>query len=366
MVLSGSSRHVIGSDSNHGTYRGTMRRFSWTLRSIGSRTRRVLLVLYLLAAPSLLAGVAEPSTQEKLNIGYSATGVASAPLWVTQDSGAFRKYGFDVRPIFLAGGLAPVAIIAGEIQFAIMSAGVQIPPALRGADLAMIAAFNNYISHALVVAPDISEPRDLKGKRIAIQRLGDLTHIAAREAVKHLGVSEADLLYQQIGGGSTRFAALQSLNVQGAILSPPYIGRAQKMGYRVLVNLYDLKIPFIGQAVVTTRRFIASHRPMVLNFLKAVSEGIHFYKRERVASVRMIERRFGLPHEEVAEAIEHYIRDLDDRPYPRPEGLKIALELVAQQVPAARGADPERFLDASLLRELEREGFFATLQSAGK
>lgn len=345
-----------------------MDRFSSTLEPVAFHAARVVALFLLLAISLRSSGAAELPTVERINFGYSAAGsVATAPLWITQDSGAFRKYGFEVKPIFLAGGLAPVAILAGEIQFAIMSAGVAIPPALKGADLVMIAALSNYISHALVVAPDITEPKQLKGKRIAIQRLGDLTHIASREAVKHAGLSESDLLYQQIGGVPTRFAALQSGNAQGAILTPPYISRARRMGYRVLVNLYDLKIPFIGSAVTTTRRLISGRRPVALNLLKAFAEGIHFYKREREASMRIIERHIpGITHDELIEAIEHYSRDLEDRPYPRPEGLKIALDLVSQQTPAAKGVDPERFLDPSLLRELERGGFFTILQTSGK
>ena len=57
-----------------------------------------------------------------MNFGYAAAGtVATAPLWITQDSPIFKKYGFDVRPIYMAGGLAPIAILAGEVPFAIMS-----------------------------------------------------------------------------------------------------------------------------------------------------------------------------------------------------------------------------------------------------
>jgi hypothetical protein len=59
-----------------------------------------------------------------------------------------------------------------------------------------------------------------------------LTHIAAREAVKHLGLAEGDVVYQQIGGVPTRFAALQSANTQGSVLSSPYVGRARRLGYR--------------------------------------------------------------------------------------------------------------------------------------
>ena len=217
--------------------------FRFTIKNIAARASQLFSFLYFLTIFSL-AGAADVPALERLNLGYSTAGsVATAPLWITQDIGGFKKYGFDVRPIYLAGGLAPVALMAGEVQVAIMSAGVLIPPALKGADLVMIAALSNYISHALLVAPEITEPKLLKGKRIAIQRLGDLTHIAAREAVKHVGLSESDALFQQIGATPTRFTALQNGNVHAAVLSPPYLGRARKIGFRVLVNLYDHKIP---------------------------------------------------------------------------------------------------------------------------
>lgn len=334
---------------------------------MNSRAMRLFTSLLLSAVP-LSSHAAESPAVERMNFGYSAAGtVATAPLWITQDSGAFKKYGFDVKPVYMAGGLAPVAIMAGEVQFAIMSSGVMIPPVLKGADLVMIAGLSNYINQSLVVAPEIADGKQLKGKRIAIQRLGDLTHIAGREAAKHLGLAESDLLYQQIGGVPTRFAALQSGNTQGAVLSPPYVGRARRMGYRILVNLHELRIPFAGSSVATTRQLIAARRPLALNLLKTLIEGIQFYKREREASIRIIERYIpGAAREELAEAIEHYQRDLEDLPYPRPEGIKTAVDLYAQQNPAAKGVDPERFIDQSLMRELDRGGFFPAPSGSGK
>lgn len=311
---------------------------------------------------------AEPPALEKINFGFSAAGsVATAPLWMAQDSGAFKKYGFDVKLIYLAGGLAPVAVMAGQVPFALMSAGVMISAALRGADLVMVAALSNYLNQVLAVSPELADAKQLKAKRIAIQRLGDLTHTAAREALKHIGLSESDLLFQQIGGGPARFTALQSGHVQAAILTPPYSGRACKLGYRVPVNLYDLKIPFLGTGVVTTKQLILNRRPLVLNLLKAIAEGIRFYKREREAAVKIAERYLpGAAREEISDALDHYSRDLEDRPYPRPEGFKIALELTAQQTPLAKGADIERFIDPSLLKDLDRSGFFTAPQGAGR
>jgi ABC-type nitrate/sulfonate/bicarbonate transport system substrate-binding protein len=303
---------------------------------------------------------AELPALEKINFGFSAAGsVAMAPLWMAQDSGAFKKYGLDVKLIFLAGGLSPVALMAGEVPFALMSAGVMVPAALRGADLVMVAALSSYLNQVLAMTPEFTDAKQLKGKRIAIQRLGDLTHIAAREALKHVGLAESDLQFQQIGGGPARFTALQSGLVQAAVLTPPYSTRARKLGYRVLVNLYDLKIPFIGTGVVTTKQLLATRRPLVANLLKAIVEGIRFSKREREAPIKIAERYLpGAARDEIADALDHYSRDLDERPYARAEGFKIALDLTAQQTPLAKGVDIERFIDSSALRELERGGFF--------
>ena len=43
---------------------------------------------------------------------------------------------------------------------------------------------------------------------------------------------------------------------------------------------------------------------MVLNLLKALADGIHFYKRERESSMRIIDRYIpGIAKDELAEAI---------------------------------------------------------------
>jgi len=49
-----------------------------------------------LPLPSAFVEAAESPALEKLNFGFSAAGsVATVPLWMAQDSGAFKKYGLD-------------------------------------------------------------------------------------------------------------------------------------------------------------------------------------------------------------------------------------------------------------------------------
>ena len=53
-----------------------------------------------------------------------------------------------------------------------------------------------------------------------------------------------------------------------------------------------------------------------------------------------------------------YIKWIPKKPYPTLKGIQYMLDLVAPQLPQAKNAKPEQFVDLSFLQELEKEGFF--------
>jgi hypothetical protein len=44
-----------------------------------------------------------------------------------------------------------------------------------------------------------------------------------------------------------------------------------------------------------------------------------------------------------------------------PKGIQFILDMLAPQMPQAKTAKPEQFFDASLMTELEKDGFFAEM-----
>jgi hypothetical protein len=44
-----------------------------------------------------------------------------------------------------------------------------------------------------------------------------------------------------------------------------------------------------------------------------------------------------------------------------PKGIQFILDMLAPQMPQAKSAKPEQFFDASLMNELDKEGFFTEL-----
>jgi hypothetical protein len=62
--------------------------------------------------------------------------------------------------------------------------------------------------------------------------------------------------------------------------------------------------------------------------------------------------------EVLEESYEGYVKTIPKRPYPTLKGIQFMLDMVAPQIPAAKNAKPEQFVDLSFLQELEKEGFF--------
>jgi hypothetical protein len=58
------------------------------------------------------------------------------------------------------------------------------------------------------------------------------------------------------------------------------------------------------------------------------------------------------------ESYQGYVKMIPKKPYPTLKGIQFMLEMLAPQMPEAKTAKPEQFVDLSFLQELEKEGFF--------
>ena len=64
---------------------------------------------------------------------------------------------------------------------------------------------------------------------------------------------------------------------------------------------------------------------------------------------------------ELERAYNAYIPIFNEAPYPTPDGVKTMLDDLARSNPKAAAADPNKFVDQSLVRELETSGFIKRL-----
>jgi NitT/TauT family transport system substrate-binding protein len=301
---------------------------------------------------------------EKMNIGYSAQAGAYAPIWITKDAGLFGKNGLEVNLIFVPGGpTAAAAMVAGEVQAVAMAGPAIVSSNLAGSDLVMIAGIVNTFAFQLVTVKDVRSPAQLKGKRIGVNRFGAAPDVAARYALKHLGIDPREVTILQLGEQSTRLAAMKAGQLEAAILLPPITTMAQKEGMNVLLDMSDLGAEFQITGLASSRSFVTQKKPSALKLMRSFVEGIHYYKTHKKESMSIIAKYMRTDDMEAVNATYEYFanRIVPKKPYPSIKGVKALLELAAKDKPEAVNISPERFVNLSLLRELDDSGFIDRL-----
>lgn len=315
-----------------------------------------------------LCSLAAPAwSQEKLqrmNVGYSAQAGAFAPIWITKDAGLFQKNGLEANLIFIPGGpTAAAAMIAGEVQAVAMAGPAVVSSNLAGTDLVMIGGIVNTFAFQIVTVKSITTPQQLKGKRVGVNRFGTAPDIAARFALRRMGIDPSEVTILQLGEQSTRLTAMKAGQLEAAILLPPITTIARREGMNVLMDMSELGAEYQITGLASSQNFIAANRPSAMKLMRAFVEGIHFYKTRKKESMAIIAKYMRTRDMDAVEATWDYFANkiVPKKPYPTARGIQALLDLAARDRPDAAKVAPERIMNISLLKELDDGGFIDRL-----
>jgi len=320
---------------------------------------RGLVVLTLLLARPVLVRSADT-----IIVGVSGPAINMIYSFVARDAGLWQKHGVDSRVVlFEAGSLLAQAMLSGDVKISISSGPAVIAARSQGADTIIVAACVNTLPYSIVAAKGITQWAQLRGKKIAISRLGSGTDTAIRLVLKKYGLDAAkDVMIVQLGTQPSRFQALAAGAIDATIISPPLDLAAKKQGYQILVNIAELGIPYPQQVIETTDRFVRENPQTVKNFLKGFIEGVRYAATHKDETQEIMTKYLKIADLEIVEATyQSFLQVTDQSAYPNMEGLRNAMEEVAQRVPAVKSKKPEDFVNTRFLKELEKEGFFKQL-----
>lgn len=314
----------------------------------------------------LLMAAAPASAQlRKLNIAYTATSPYQAVLIIAKEAGIFKKHGLDPQLILTPGGsLGFQAMMGGDVAMVMADGSAAVTSNLAGADVVIIASFLNTFPYSLISIPEVKKVDQLVGGKVAISRFGSATDVSVRMSLAKVGLNpDKDVTILQIGTQTTRFAALQSKQVQATIITPPFTLTARKQGYNTLVDMAQLNIPFELTAFLTRRSFIKTQRETVAQVVTALAEAVHFYKREKEPSIKILSRYLQTNDREALEETyrEVALKTLPEKPYATLPGIQVIIDELAQKNPKAKTARPEDFIDMSFVKKLDDEGYFERL-----
>lgn len=302
---------------------------------------------------------------EKLRIAYSAIGSSQSPLWIAHEAGIFKKHGLDVELLYLGGGSrAAQVVVSGEVPIAMFTGASVISANLAGGDLVNVASGMNVMPFFLVVTPAVRQIEDLKGKKVAVTRFASATDYALRYAAERWPVKpDRDFTVLQIGGQPEMIGGLKSGAIQGAMLNAEFTVIARREGFRDLADVSTLGIPFPASALNTSRAFIRNRRDTALRVVRAYADSIHYGKTQKKSTVGVLGKYLKNQDVPFLEAVyDLYLGQYVPKvPHPSAEAMKVALDQIGERDPRARSMRAEQFIDASLMQELEKEGFIKQL-----
>ena len=114
--------------------------------------------------------------------------------------------------------------------------------------------------------------------------------------------------------------------------------------------------------VVTTRKYLKTNEDTVRRFLRAYIEGAALAKKDKAFATRVMAKYLGTNEREVLDdAYERVTLHLEIPPYPTVEGVVGVAQDHGKSATQSASAKPEDFLDARLVREIEKSGFIDRL-----
>jgi NitT/TauT family transport system substrate-binding protein len=314
----------------------------------------VIAALVLLAQP----GTSTAQDLKRIRIGYPSLSFRQSNVWVAKEEGLFKKYGLEVEPIFFRGGqVATQALVSGDPP--IVNIGTVIQASLRGHNLVLVAAVETNYDQIVFARPGITRLEQLRGKNFGVSGFGSATHYASTILVKHLKIDPKDLLLIPTGPDAERLAALSTGKIDATFFSSSAAPTAKKMGFVELLQIADLGVEVQGNGFATSRAYIQSSRETVKSALKGFVEAIYFVYANKKEAQRVFAKYMRTNDPAVLEeSYQGYVKMIPKKPYPTLKGIQFMLDMLAPQMPEAKTARPEQFVDLTFLQELEKEGFF--------
>jgi NitT/TauT family transport system substrate-binding protein len=336
-------------------------------REAGKKMARLRSLIAIVLAITCLAltqtAFSQSKPLRKIRVGVPSVSMGNIIIYITKEARLYEKHGLDAEVITMNGsGIASKALISGNIEISPIATPTVINANLAGSDMAILAHTMPGVVHALMVKPEIKKPEDLKGKKVAVSSLGSLTDFLVRYIARKKGLNpDRDVTLIQTGGDADRIVALKSGVVDGAAMSHPGYGRAQRMGFSMLWDSAK-EVNYPWMEITTRKTTVKSDREMIMSYMRAHLEGIAVFKKDREFSKKVIKKTLRLDDEElVNESYEIFSKAFLATPYPNLPGMKTSYDYVAATRPDVWKHKPEEFTDSSFVEELDKSGFIKKL-----
>jgi NitT/TauT family transport system substrate-binding protein len=332
-----------------------------------SRFVKQIFLVWLILAASTARG--QEKKLETLHVSYVSVSASRAPLWIAKEMGLYEKYGLDVRLVVIRGTQLPItALVSGDIQVIAAPATGTMVAASRGLPVVVVGTFGPS-TFKLVSHPSITSANELKGRTVGISQPTNTDDFTIRRALLKFGLTPGrDVNVLTTGlteSGKRMMLMLQGGRIDATLATPDTIYDIESRGFKVteLADTVELGIHTSISDLSTTRDFVKNHRKKLQAFLMAFSEAIWIGKNNKDIGLKIFRKYMQTDDPKRLDLMyrNYMLKQIPAKPYPMEEAIQSDIENLSTIVPEFKGKKASDFMDPTVLKEIDSQGFFARL-----
>ncbi len=302
----------------------------------------------------------------RIVIGHSNVRNDIAALWVPRDAGTFARYGLDVTATLVEGGRQMTqAILSGSIPIGFTGVPTVASAVAAGGDAVIVLGITNKVTFDIWAKPELKTPADLKGRVLGISGPGATSHVASVLMLRHFGLDPVRdrITFLTVGDEALRAQALLGGRIDGTLIDPSVAGPVKDRGFSFLGNMESLGVPFINNALVSTRRYLAEQPKVVESVVRSILAGNAYIldPANRRPVTEVLARNLRLDVAKAEAAYRDLLPKVERKPYPSMEAIAGTIQVMGEKDPKIAQLRAEQLVDVSILKRLDQDGFIDQL-----
>lgn len=322
------------------------------------RSGKVFLFVVLLA----VAAAHEARPDDIIRIGIISTTFGYAPVFVAKERGFFKREGLVPEIVVISRNEQIVqALISDSLQFGNVPPNLLLTLRQQGmSEIKLIAGSFNGTTYSMITLPKYKKMEELKGSgaRLAMSGITSAAAMMMKEVLKQRGVLyPRDYSLLSVGGSNVQFTALQTKQVDGALLAEPISLMAVEQGFSNLGDAYKLLPDFQLSAIGVREGWAQKNRGVVIRYLKALVSTYQWLHDDREEAIKLLASITKLDKKYIPKSWETYTKT---QIWPRTgevnlKGVQTLARLMEEEGALKKPSPkPEDIIDSSYLEEARR------------
>jgi ABC-type nitrate/sulfonate/bicarbonate transport system substrate-binding protein len=228
---------------------------------------------------------------------------------------------------------------------------------LEGADVTYVASGLPVFVFQLYARPEIKSMADLKGKVVAVTQPAASTDYAMRIVLRRNGLEpDKDVRIMYAQDITNVFNSVSVGNAVAGVMSAPTSLKAKAAGIKMLVNITELRLPFLFTAVLSSPRVMREKQQALTQFLRGYIESMAVIRKDRETTMKSMGKYLKTTDRGVLEAVYEDYKDVFPvAPLMTTAEIKAVLDVAKS--PKAKTMKPEDFYDNSIVQKIQVSGF---------